>query len=74
MTNCPNCGAVLKSATCEYCGTVHRDLMRAEYDGPGRLVVKISREEHEAMMKAWESAKRDSSVVLFSNNVAVERL
>ena len=30
-TNCKNCGAVLKSATCEYCGTTYET--RPRYDG-----------------------------------------
>ena len=24
-TNCDNCGAVLKTGTCDYCGTVYRE-------------------------------------------------
>ena len=28
MTNCKNCGAILKSSVCEYCGTVYNDDFR----------------------------------------------
>lgn len=30
LTNCKNCGAVLKGSVCEYCGTVYNDTPKVD--------------------------------------------
>ena len=32
MNNCPNCGAPIDSYKCEYCGTVHSDVVQDRID------------------------------------------
>lgn len=34
VTNCPNCGAPITGARCEYCGTTLVDFAAIESDGP----------------------------------------
>lgn len=39
--NCPNCGAPITGATCEYCGTVFYDFANIELFKEGYLRMKI---------------------------------
>lgn len=41
LLNCPNCGAVVTGATCEYCGTVFYDFANMELYEAGYLRLKI---------------------------------
>lgn len=40
--NCPNCGAPIKGALCDYCGTVFYDLANVELGQKSFLRIKIS--------------------------------
>lgn len=39
--NCPNCGAPITSAQCEYCGTLFYDFANVEIGKPSYLRLKI---------------------------------
>lgn len=40
ITNCPNCGAVIKDNVCEYCGTQFVDMSFVETNKPFYLTIK----------------------------------
>ena len=42
VLNCPNCGAPITGATCEYCGTIFYDFANLEYGKPGYIRMKIN--------------------------------
>lgn len=59
MTNCPNCGAPIVAAKCEYCGTVFSNL--PQFDKKISLLKSINRhlEQQIAVEELYASALKD---------------
>lgn len=72
LLNCPNCGAPIRGAECEYCGTLFYDFAQLEVGKAGYLRLKIG--ENLLIFKALTTnvnVTQESDETLYFDNIPV---
>ena len=76
-TNCPNCGAVIDSPICKYCGTTFIDFANMDFNKPNYIRLRCGDtlnifKAH--VLAATIEAHTDPEVVLYADNEPVTML